>query len=233
MTGRYVSDLARTNWSSAASSVVGVVAAWLFVVSGDDPGLGDVLMAFYLAGWPAFVLVYLVWTHVVYSDRDAQSLITAAAQEARSLQRPLARTFGYGGASNWTLIGALVAVVLTIVVAQNSAFRGNWIFIALGLLTVASSWALMVYSFALEYLRLASVHGDGEAPIEILVDGDPIFADYLTLAVLLSTTAATVSATIRSRRAWTLVRVNVLFAFTFNTVIVAMTVSLLFGGLVT
>jgi hypothetical protein len=30
---------------------------------------------------------------------------------------------------------------------------------------------------------------------------------------------------------WTLVRVNVLFAFTFNTVIVAMTVSLLFGGL--
>ena len=43
--------------------------------------------------------------------------------------------------------------------------------------------------------------------------------------------AATVSATIRSRKAWTLVRVNVLFAFAFNSVIVAMMVSLLFGGL--
>jgi hypothetical protein len=40
-----------------------------------------------------------------------------------------------------------------------------------------------------------------------------------------------VSATMRSRRAWALVRVNVLFAFTFNTVIVAMMVSLPFGGL--
>jgi len=189
-------------------------------------------MAFYLAAWPAFVLMYLVWTHVVYTDRDAQSLSRMAYQEARSLQRPWVRIFGYGGASNWTLIGALVAVALTIVVAQNPVFRGDWIFVALGLLSVASSWALMVYSFALEYLRLASVHVDGEAPIEMLVDGDPTFADYLTLAVLLSTMAATVSANIRSHRAWTLVRVNVLFAFTFNTVIVAMTVSLLFGGLV-
>lgn len=54
---------------------------------------------------------------------------------------------------------------------------------------------------------------------------------YLTLAVLLPTMAATVSAKIRSRKAWTLVRVNVIFAFAFNSVIVAMMVSLLFGGL--
>lgn len=43
--------------------------------------------------------------------------------------------------------------------------------------------------------------------------------------------AATVSATIRSRRAWTLVRVNVPFAFTVKTVIVATMVSLLTGGI--
>jgi uncharacterized membrane protein len=228
---RYVSDLARANWSSALSSAVGIAAAWFFVASGDEPGRLDVLMAFYLAAWPAFVLMYLVWTHIVYTDRDAQSLSRAVHQETQSLQRPWVSAFGSGGASNWTLIGALVAVVLTIVVAQNSAFRGDWVFITLGLLAVASSWALMVYSFALEYLRLASVNEEGEAPIEIPVDGAPTFADFLTLAVLLSTMAATVSATMRSRRAWTLVRVNVLFAFTFNTVIVAMTVSLLFGGL--
>lgn len=62
--------------------------------------------------------------------------------------------------------------------------------------------------------------------------GAPRFADYLTLAVLLSTMAATVSARVRSRKAWTLVRINVVFAFAFNSVIVAMMVSLLFGGLV-
>lgn len=233
MAVRYVSDLARANWSSLASSVAGFAAIWLFLTSREEPGQREVLMAFYLAAWPAFVLMYLVWTHVVYTDRDAQSLVRAAVREARSLQRPLVRVFGYGGASNWTLIGAVVAVVLTIVVAQNPAFRDDWTFIALGLLSVASSWALMVYSFALEYLRMASVHDAGEVPIDVHVEGDPIFSDYLTLAVLLSTMAATVSATVRTRRAWTLVRVNILFAFTFNTVIVAMMVSLLFGGLLT
>jgi uncharacterized membrane protein len=63
------------------------------------------------------------------------------------------------------------------------------------------------------------------------LEGEPPFADYLTLAVLMSATAATVSAQIRSREAWSLVRVHVLLAFTFNSVVVAMMVSLLFGGL--
>ena len=233
MAVRYVSDLARANWSSVISGVAGVAAAGWFVNTRDgdaDADTTSVLMAFYLAAWPAFVAIYLLWTHVVYAQRGPRALTVVARQETRSLQNVWVRIFGYGGASNWALIGALVAVVLTIVVAQNPAFRGDWVFIVLGLLTVASSWALMVYSFALAYLRLASVKDDDEASIEVHVDGDPQFTDYLTLAILLSTMAATISASIRSRRAWTLVRVNVLFAFTFNTVIVAMMVSLLFGG---
>ena len=235
MAVRYVSDLARANWSSLASCVVGLGAGWLFVISRDgsaDPGIDTVLIASYLAAWPAFVAIYLLWTHVAYAHRGPRALATVARKESRFLQRGWVRIFGYGGASNWTLVGALVAVALTIVVAQNPVFRGNWVFILLGLLTVASSWALMVYSFALEYLRLASVPEEDETPIEVDVHGDPLFVDYLTLAILLSTMAAAVSATIRTRRAWTLVRINVLFAFTFNTVIVAMMVSLLFSSIV-
>jgi hypothetical protein len=67
---------------------------------------------------------------------------------------------GYGGATNWTLTGALFSVLATIAVAQTPAFREDWLFVALGLLTVAGSWALMVYLFALEYLRLA-ISDDG------------------------------------------------------------------------
>ncbi|KAA9151735.1 DUF1345 domain-containing protein [Microbacterium lushaniae] len=231
---RYVSDLARANWSSLISGAVGVALAVLIVLSRNDPAERDpatVVIAVYLVAWPAFVAIYLAWTHIVYAQRGPRGLATVARQETRSLRRWWTRILGYGGASNWALIGALVAVMLTIVVAQNPAFQGDWLFILLGLLTVASSWALMVYSFALEYLRLASTHEDDDVPIDVNIDGDPRFTDYLTLAILVSTMAATVSATIRSRRAWTLVRINVLFAFTFNTVIVAMMVSLLFGGI--
>ncbi|WP_165314347.1 DUF1345 domain-containing protein [Agromyces protaetiae] len=231
---RYVSDLARANWSSLSSTIVGAGAAVVFVATRTDPAereITTVLIAFYLVAWPVFVTAYLVWTHLVYSQRGPRSLTMTARQEARSRRNPWVRLIGSGSASNWALSGALVAVVLTVLVAQRPGLRDEWIFVVLALLTVASSWVLMVYSFALEYLRLASVSDGGEAPIEPDAAGDPVFSDYLTLAILLSCMAATVSATIRSRRAWILVRVNVLFAFTFNTVIVAMTVSLLFGGL--
>lgn len=234
MSVRYVSDLARANWSTLASAAVAAGSTALFIITREDPTERDtttVLIAFYLAAWPAFAAIYLTWTHLAYASRDPRSLAAAARRETQSLRNPWVRLFGYGGASTWALTGALVSVALTIVVAQHPAFRDEWVFILLGLLTVASSWALMVYSFALEYLRLASTVSAGAAPIEMDVEGDSAFSDYLTLAILLSTMAATVSAIIRSRRAWTLVRVNVLFAFTFNTVIVAMMVSLLFGGI--
>lgn len=229
-----MSDLSRSNWSSLISSVIGAGAAALFLSVRDHPSARDpstVLIAFYLVAWPVFVAVYLTWTHLAYARRGPRALTTAARKETQALSRPWMRVLGHGGASNWALIGALVAVAVTIVVAQNPAFRGEWAFVLLGLLSVASSWSLMVYSFALEYLRLASAAEDEEPGIRLDVEGPPRFSDYLTLAILLSTMAATVSATIRSRPAWTLVRVNILFAFTFNTVIVAMMVSLLFGGI--
>lgn len=90
----------------------------------------------------------------------------------------------------------------------------------------------MVYAFALQYLRLdAGRRADGERHLVVDVEGDPQFGDYLTLAVLLSAMAATVSGHLRSRAAWTLARTHVLLAFAFNSVVVAMMVSLLFGGL--
>lgn len=230
---RRQSDLSRVNWSSLISSLIGAGAAALFVVVRDHPDareLSSVLIVFYVVAWPVFVAVYLTWTHLAYARLGPRALASAAQRETQALRRPWMQVLGSGGASFWALFGALVAVAVTIVVAQNAAFRGQQLFVLLVLLAVASSWALMVYSFALEYLRLASADGDGEPGIVLAIKGPPRFSDYLTLAILLSTMAATVSATIRSRRAWTLVRINVLFAFTFNTVIVALMVSLLFAG---
>lgn len=227
-----MSDLSRANWSSFVSCVIGAGLVALLLIVPDHPvarELPTLLIAFYVVAWPLFVAVYLTWTHRVYARRGPRSLATAARKEAQALRRPWTRVRGTG-ASNWALTGALVAVSVTIVVAQNPAFRDEWVFVFLGLLTVASSWTLMVYSFALAYLQLATPADGEELAMTLDMAGPAQFSDYLTLAVLISTMGATVSATIHTRRAWTLVRVNVLFAFTFNTVIVAMMVSLLFGG---
>lgn len=234
MPTRYVSDIARANWGLLAATGVGIGAAAVYVYSRDfvpERDIGAMLIVFYLVAWPTFVGIYLAWTHLLYSSQGPRRLDAAARRESSNQRRWWSVLFGYSG-TNATMSGAAAAVALTVVIAQNPSFRADWLFVALGLVTVASSWALMVYSFALEYLRLALAEGEDDDHIDLELEGDPRFSDFLTLAVLLSTMAATVSAKIRSRRAWTLVRVNVLFAFTFNSVIVAMMVSLLFGGLI-
>lgn len=202
---------------------------------GDAGGDPDPVIALYLPFWPTFAVVYLVWTHLAHSRRDPAALEEIARLERRSRSRWWNRALGTSDASSLTLAGAVVAVIVTLSIAQVPAYRANVVFLVLGLLTVASSWALMVYSFALDYLRLdADLRGRGQPHIDFQValsEGGNTFGDYLTFAVLASTMAATISADVRSRAVWRLVRTNVLLAFGFNSVIVAMVVSLLFGGL--
>ncbi|GIG35088.1 DUF1345 domain-containing protein [Cellulomonas pakistanensis] len=230
MASRYVSDNVRANWSFAAALVVavGVVA-----LRSGELRLGPAVAAsLYLVMWPVFTLLYLVWTHVTYAGRGPRGLVASAWREQDLGRRWWNRVLGYGGAASWTLSAAVVAVAVTIFIAQDPTYRDDWTYIGLGLLNVACSWAQMVYAFALQYLRLdAGRRDDGERHLTVDVEGTPQFGDYLTLAVLLSAMAATVSGHMRSRAAWTLARTHVLLAFSFNSVVVAMMVSLLFGGL--
>ena len=98
--------------------------------------------------------------------------------------------------------------------------------IVLGLLTVACAWGLKVTSFALQYMRM---HAVGE-PIDFPLDEQPVFSDYITLAVLTSTLHGH-NVEFRSSRGWKVQRRHTMLAFGFNTIILAMTISLLFGGL--
>ena len=232
---RYVSDTARANWSSLISGAVGVGAIAIAILAGalsvsTREGLLEAVVLLYLGTWPLFVVLYLAWTHFTYARRGPRVLGSTSRRE-RVLQRRWWNVLlGVGGASSWTLTGAAVSVFLTLLIAQNPEYRGSLVYVGLGLLCVASSWALMVYAFALEFLRLNSA--DEREHIDIETGGDMQFEDYLTLTVLLSTMAATVSSRIRTREAWMLVRTNVLFAFVFNSIIVAMVVSMLLGGLI-
>lgn len=231
---RYVSDTARANWSSLISVSLGVGLVAVAAVSGElamggRAGNLDAAVLFYLMAWPLFAVIYATWTHLTYTRRGPRALGTTSRRERALKRRWWSLLFGYGGASSWTLTGAAITIFITLLIAQNPEYRQSLLHVALGILCVASSWTLMVYAFALEFLRVNAA--DDRVHIDLETGDDMIFGDYLTLTVLLSTMAATVSAKIRSREAWVLVRSNVLFAFVFNSVIVAMVVSLLLGGL--
>ncbi len=221
----WVSSLVATLLSLAVQAIL------IFVAHVSDTS--RLVVIGYVVAWPTYTALYVGWSTRVYSrlDRDPASLKSLTVADDQGDQRPLRRVLGATGATSTTISAAVVAMIITIVIAQRPEFRSEPIYIAFALLTVVSSWVLMVFSFAQSYLRLGVGAGGGEH-LRFKLSEPARFSDYITVAVLLSAMAATVSAEFTSRRAWQVVRTNVIIAFTFNSVIIAMMVSLLFGGLV-
>ncbi|HIW99255.1 MAG TPA: DUF1345 domain-containing protein [Candidatus Nesterenkonia stercoripullorum] len=236
MSSVIVSDSTRSNVSIAVSVVVTAVAMLIISALSDwlPEGRIGVVLAIYVISWPVFTVTYLVWTHLAYAASGPERLRATAVHEHRRRRGSLMRRLNSDGAADWSVIAAIIAVAIAVMIAVNPAVRDSVAFIVLGLLCVACSWSVMIYSFALDYMRLNLTDEQSETPnahVRFPFSDEPRFGDYVTFAVLMSTMAAVSSGRVSSRPAWRLVRTNVVLAFVFNTVIVAMTVSLLFGGL--
>ncbi|WP_181133488.1 DUF1345 domain-containing protein [Rathayibacter sp. AY2B7] len=234
------SDLFRV----CVSLLVTIVVVLLVLATGPlAPGDGAVdatatLVPVHLLGRPLSTALSVGWSAASYSRLDEQALRSTAEEEARGERRLLSRMLGATGATGATgttlsaavpAIVVAVAIAVTVAIAQRTEFRSEPLSIAAALLAVASSWVLMVFAVAEACLRLES-RSPRRSQVRFAFEEAPHFSDDATLALLLSTMAATVSAEIRSREGWRLVRANVVFAFAFDSVIIAMTVSLLFGG---
>jgi uncharacterized membrane protein len=224
------SDFFRVCVSSLVSVVVGALTVLIFGASGlaDGTDFTQTFVSGYVVAWPVYTALYVGWSVGVYSRLDRLALRRVAAADVEEEQRPLPRFLGFTGTTNTTVSAAVVAVVVTVAIAQRPEFHDNFVYSLMALATVASSWVLLVFSFAQSYLRLGA---DELTHFRFHFPETPRFSDYFTLAVLVSTMAATVPADPTSRAAWIVVRSNVIIAFVFNSIIIAMMVSLLFGGL--
>jgi uncharacterized membrane protein len=184
----------------------------------------------YVIAWPIYVFVYVIWSYRVYSRLGSAALKQTTEADDAQENRPLIRLLNASGATNTTISAAVIAVLVTVLIAQQQEFRSDPVYILMALITVASSWILMVFSFAQSYMRLGAGANE-DAHFHFHFPDPPRFSDYLTLALTISASGATVSADGTSRKAWQLIRANVVIAFIFNSVIIAMMVSLVFGGL--
>lgn len=97
---------------------------------------------------------------------------------------------------------------------------------ALVVITAATSWATIVYAFALRYFRL---NAGGETITFDLAEhatGIPQFIDFVSMSVMVSSVGALSAGTPRTRASLAAVRTHTFIAFGFNALVVAMTVSL-------
>ncbi len=232
-----ISDDARSNVSILPALVVGTVVVLGFGLTplgSHDSQLTDAtqrLIEIFLIGWPVYALVYLLWTHAGLKDLTESELVVHSRWAIARRRQWLSILFGSGGAVSWTIIAASVAILLNVYLITVGD-EASGMAAVLGLANVVASWAVMVYSFALEYMRLDLREGGSSAARQLEFDmgGDRVFGDYLTFSVLSSTMTAALPGKAITRAGWRLVRTNVIVAFAFNSVVVATLVSMILSS---
>ncbi|NLE96574.1 MAG: DUF1345 domain-containing protein [Propionibacterium sp.] len=223
-------DLVRiyvSTFASLAAVTLGFLPAALGLRDTVAPGqsyvqvlVDELLVPYYLLLWVVGALLYIVLTHVAFTRLPADVVqgIASGQHEKFSWWQ---KAMGASGAASLSVQAAVMSTLLTLLVSQTDQYRGSIWIITLGLASVAGSWAMMVYSYALHYYRLWA---SGEA-VE-LDDAQPRFDDFLTLSILTATLHGA-DTKWRSGRARRSLRTQVVLAFVFNTVVIAMTVSLI------
>jgi uncharacterized membrane protein len=126
---------------------------------------------------------------------------------------------------------AIVAIALELSLAKTAHGTERGLRIALAFATVAISWFMVHLIFALHY-----AHGYYDRDEESETDArglrfpgeeEPDYWDFLHFSVIVGVAAQTADIAISAKRLRRLNTVHALFAFSFNTVIVALTINLL------
>jgi uncharacterized membrane protein len=179
-----------------------------------------------LLGWDAACLGY-AWSALRTMTRSSPDGIRArAAQEDAGRWIILAVVLVAAAA-------AIVAILLELSQAGEARGLARSLHVTLAFATVAASWFMVHLMFALHYAHgyydpHASGQGDAGG-LRFPGDKEPDDWDFLYFAVIIGVAAQTADVSITSRRLRRLNTVHALFAFAFNTVIVALTINLLPG----
>lgn len=211
-------------------TVVGVaaIAAVLIRRFVGDGGDGDIVEATEV---PVFAVVLLGCYGPLYLALTALAFRRAhgGALRRRLLRtRPgsrVARSILIGGPKSWALTVAAVGLITVALVVLNPEVQRSPLLVAGCIVAIIGTWILLVAVFASEYARLWAAGGAFRFPSDD--DDDRTFGDFLYLAVQLSTTFGSSDVQVLSRGARSVVTVHSLVAFAYNTVIVAVFVSVL------
>ncbi len=219
-------DVVRLGYAVGAGITSAAITLVVYLVAGGGVD-GDALVTALFAFSAAWSLAYLVHTLAVFRRLDAAQLAAALRGSA-----PRGRASRIGAvisgtaptiAVQWSIIAIAAVLVFTLWPGLLTDAATVWF----SVLVVASSWGVTVVAYAVHYARF-----DAERPgIEFPgASRARVFMDYLYLAVQVQTTFGTSDVNLTEPSARGLVTGHTLVSFAFNTVIIAMLITVLFLG---
>lgn len=214
-----------------AACIAGVNAIWITVLvvaltRGLEP-IGDLVAQCLLAFSAVSSIAYTLHTVRVFGRADAarlRALLTASTPRGRvgEVEAALSGT-GPTIAVQWSVIA--IAAVLAFTLWPGLLHEPTTVLFSI--LVVAASWTVTMIAYAVHYARY-------DARTQALAfpgtSSDRVFADYVYLAVQVQTTFSTSDVSLLDTGSRRVVTGHTLVSFAFNTVIIAMLITVLFLG---
>ena len=223
---RVASDVVRLGIAAAAGLVSAVLTAIVILIVRRGAIHDDMAVTCIFAFSAASSIAYLVHTLRLFGRLDAARLavVLVGSTPHGRFGRIGAIVSGTGPtiAVQWSMIA--IAAVLAFTLWPNLLREPVTVWFSI--LVVAASWTVTVVAYAVHYARLDAHVGGLVFPGE----GDRVFADYLYLAVQVQTTFSTSDVSPTTTTARRLVTGHTVVSFAFNTVIIAMLITVLFLG---
>lgn len=225
-----VSDTAR--YAVAAAVAMVLTAVCTVVVVGPDPARAGTLgfvATVYFGGWSAYCLLHAGITWRVLRGADGEQLADWLVEDRRGRRRRLRVEWlaGSGGPLGAVSLCAL-AIGAVLAASLLPQLRDDPVVIGSAVLVVATSWLLIVAVYAVHYARENTNRGGlafrGED------EGPPRLSDYTYLAVQVGTAYNGADVVVTGRAMRRTVTLHGVVAFVFNSVLIALLVTLVTIG---
>lgn len=221
-------DIARLGLSCVAGIISTAVTLVIVVLirGGWEPRADlTALCVFAFSG--ASSIAYVVHTLRAFVRLDAARLrqVLKATDPEDRLGMVGAMLSGTGPtiAVQWSIIAIAAVLVFTVWPGLLQDPSTVWF----SILVVGASWAVTVVAYGVHYARYDVKYGGFEYPGK---ERGRVFSDYLYLSVQVQTTFSTSDVSLDTAGARSLVTGHTLVSFAFNTVIIAMLITVIFIG---
>jgi uncharacterized membrane protein len=221
---KLAADIRRILVAGLIGAAVALAGALVFAVVAVPGQFADVIIVGAFVFSAASSVAYVVLTFSLFQNAAPKSLaswLSSTAPRGR-VSRFGAEIAGTGPtiAVQWSIIAIASVVALTL---SPELLDNPWV-IGLAALVVASSWLVTVVAYAVHYARVTATAGGLEFPGK---DGT-VFWDCVYLALQVQTTFGASDVTLSTTLARRIVTGQTLVAFAFNTVIIALLISVIF-----
>lgn len=220
--------------SATIGALVGIGLLVLALSTTDIASVGTVFAI--ITVWAVFSAVHTCltwWTFHGLAGEDLRSAVAVELERNRrkSRWREWLDRFllGSGGAASWSVQISGMAMFAVLVLVLTPGLRGYDPLLVAVLVMTAASWTNVAVTYAVHYARVDSVTG-ADAPLGFPGDEVRSFSDYLYFAAAVQTTFATTDVEVRTTAMRRIVTGHGALAFAFNSVIIAILVSLLLSS---